>query len=96
MSRRRKILVPEASEALEQLKKKVMSQEGFHVEGLAANQVKYEVANEMGIPFEKGYNGNLKSAEAGKIGGKMGGSMVREMVKMAEEQLKKGDNSGKE
>ncbi|HBI03828.1 MAG TPA: alpha/beta hydrolase [Paenibacillaceae bacterium] len=96
MARRRRPLVPEAGEALDQLKKKVMAREGINVAHLPANKVKYEVAEEMGIPLKEGDNGNLKSAEAGKIGGKMGGSMVREMIKMAQEQLEKDNPPGKQ
>ena len=32
-------------------------------------QMKYEVANEVGVNLKQGYNGDLKSYEAGKIGG---------------------------
>lgn len=52
---------------------------------------KYEVAQETGIPLQKGYNGELKSREAGVIGGhmggKIGGNMVREMIKAYEASL---------
>jgi hypothetical protein len=59
------------------------------------NNAKYEVANELGIPLKHGYNGDLTSREAGRIGGriggKIGGNMVRKMVEYAETQMK---NSG--
>lgn len=48
---------------------------------------KYEVARELGIPLNKGYNGNIRASDAGKIGGAIGGNMVKEMVRMAEQQL---------
>ena len=48
-----------------------------------------EVAKELGIPLKEGYNGKLTSEEAGKVGGRIGGSMVKELVKMAQENLKK-------
>lgn len=51
------------------------------------NKGKYEIANELGIPLNKGYNGNIKASDAGKIGGAIGGNMVKEMVRMAEQQL---------
>lgn len=51
------------------------------------NKDKYEVANELGIPLNKGYNGNITASDAGKIGGAIGGNMVKEMVRMAEQQL---------
>jgi len=50
---------------------------------------KYEIAREIGIPLKNGDNGDLTSKEAGKIGGKIGGNMVRDMVKFAEQRLKK-------
>lgn len=51
---------------------------------------KFEVAQDLGIPLKKGYNGELTAKQAGKIGGNIGGSMVKEMVKMAEQHLNKG------
>lgn len=33
------------------------------------DQMKYEIANEVGVNLKQGYNGDLKSWEAGKIGG---------------------------
>ena len=50
----------------------------------AMEQFKYEVANEIGVPLKKGYNGDLTSREAGSIGGEM----VRRMIKKQEEQMK--------
>ncbi|WP_019412538.1 alpha/beta-type small acid-soluble spore protein [Paenisporosarcina sp. TG20] len=89
MARKNKILVPEAREALNQLKDKVMEAKGYNVNSTQSEDVKYEVANELGIPLNKGYNGKLTSEQAGKIGGPIGGNMVKEMVKMAQEQLSK-------
>lgn len=89
MARRNKILVPEAREALNHLKNKVMEAKGYNVSSAQSEDVKYEVANELGIPLNKGYNGKLTSEQAGKIGGPIGGNMVKEMVKMAQEQLSK-------
>ena len=37
----------------------------------ALNQMKYEIANELGINLKKGYNGDLPSRQAGYIGGYM-------------------------
>lgn len=31
--------------------------------------MKYEVAKEVGVPLKQGYNGDITSREAGKIGG---------------------------
>lgn len=35
----------------------------------AFNRMKYEVANELGVTLNEGYNGNLTSRDAGRIGG---------------------------
>lgn len=32
-------------------------------------QMKYEVAREVGVPLKQGYNGDITAREAGKIGG---------------------------
>lgn len=37
----------------------------------AMENMKQEVANELGITLNKGYNGNLSSKDAGHIGGNM-------------------------
>ena len=42
----------------------------------AMENMKYEVARELGVTLNKGYNGNLSSKDAGHIGGQM----VRKMV----------------
>jgi hypothetical protein len=82
MARRNKILVPEAREALDVLKAKVVNTQD-------PNDAKFEAAAEAGVPLSKGYNGRLTSEQAGKVGGRLGGSMVREMIKMAQEQMQK-------
>ena len=40
------------------------------------NDMKYEIANELGVDLKKGYNGHLTAREAGSIGG----SMVKRMI----------------
>lgn len=75
MSRRRRPLVPTARNGLDVLKAQVA-----HVAD--PNQAKYEVARELHIPLQHGYNGNLSSHDAGRVGGRLGGSMVKEMVRM--------------
>lgn len=83
MSRRRnKILVPEARHGLDALKAKVANTGN-------PEDAKFEAADEVGVPLKKGYNGQLTSEQAGKVGGRLGGSMVRELVKMAQENLAK-------
>jgi len=80
MSRRNKILVPEARGGLDELKARLINVP-------KSTNVKYEVAKEQGVLFNSEDNGNMKAKDAGKIGGSIGGNMVREMVKMAEHEL---------
>ncbi len=89
MARNNKILVPEARTGLDQLKARVMKDKGYQVNPEKPDNVKYEIAREQGIPLKEGYNGQLTSEQAGKIGGPIGGNMVKEMIKMAQEQMKK-------
>ncbi|WP_313804406.1 alpha/beta-type small acid-soluble spore protein [Cytobacillus sp.] len=87
--RKRRPLVPESREALDQLKNQVMKNKGYPINQDNPDQVKYEVANEVGVPLQKGYNGSLTSKEAGKVGGEIGGNMVKELVRMAQEQMRR-------
>ena len=89
MASKNRILVPDARQALDRLKADVMQAQGYDVDKSEPNNVKYEVANELGIPLSEGYNGKLTSEQAGKIGGPIGGNMVKEMVRMAQEQMLK-------
>jgi small acid-soluble spore protein D (minor alpha/beta-type SASP) len=82
MAKRNRILVPEAKKALDELKANIANSQ-------SPDSAKFEVAEELGVPLKEGYNGGLTSHQAGKIGGKLGGSMVRELVKMAQENLSK-------
>ncbi|MBS4172979.1 alpha/beta-type small acid-soluble spore protein [Bacillus sp. FJAT-49736] len=86
--RNRQTLVPGVRRALDEFKGEVMAKQGYKVDPQDPNNVKYEVAREQGIPLKKGYNGSLSSEEAGKVGGPIGGNMVKEMIRMAQEQLK--------
>ncbi len=49
----------------------------------AMNNLKYEVANELGITLNQGYNGNIASKDAGHIGGQM----VKKMIAAQERQM---------
>ncbi|MES1040044.1 MULTISPECIES: alpha/beta-type small acid-soluble spore protein [Peribacillus] len=82
MARRRKILVPEARKGLDDLKAKVAGTKN-------PDEAKFEVAKEIGVPLKNDYNGELTSKQNGKIGGKLGGGMVKELIKMAQENLGK-------
>jgi small acid-soluble spore protein D (minor alpha/beta-type SASP) len=80
MVNKRKILVPEAQKGLDQLKAKIANSQ-------TPQDAKFEIAEEVGVPLKKGYNGGLTSHQAGKVGGRLGGSMVRELVRMAQEDM---------
>lgn len=50
----------------------------------ALDQMKYEVAQEIGVPLSpSGYNGNLATRDAGSIGG----NITKRLVQMAEQSL---------
>lgn len=51
----------------------------------AMEQFKYEVANEIGVPLKKGYNGDLTSAQNGYVGGYMVKKMIEAQEKMMAE-----------
>ena len=49
----------------------------------ALNKFKYEVANEVGVNLKEGYNGDISSRDAGRIGG----NMVKKMVQKYENEM---------
>ncbi|MCD8239137.1 MAG: alpha/beta-type small acid-soluble spore protein [Clostridiales bacterium] len=49
----------------------------------AMEDFKYEVANEIGVPLKKGYNGDLTSAQNGYVGG----YMVKKMIEAQEKEM---------
>lgn len=89
MGRNNRILVPDARKQLDQLKTNVMKAKGYTLDDEQPDAVKFEIAKEFGIPLSEEYNGNLTSEQAGKIGGQIGGTMVKEMIRLAQEQLAK-------
>lgn len=91
MARNNKILVPDARKGLDKLKAEVMKEQGYDVNVENPDIVKYEIADELGIRLKKGYNGKITAEKAGKIGGPIGGNMVREMVRLAQEQMMKNN-----
>ena len=48
------------------------------------NKFKYEVASEVGVNLKNGYNGDISSRDAGRIGG----NMVKKLIQQAESQMK--------
>ncbi len=51
--------------------------------GQALDQMKFEVAQSLGVQLNQGYNGDLPTREAGRIGG----NITRQLVQIAEQQL---------
>jgi len=80
--RRRRYVFPNTD--LTPIKRTVARNYGFFGD---PDEVKYHIAQQLNIPLTPGYNGELPSREAGRVGGNIGGPMVREMIRFAEEQL---------
>ena len=54
-----------------------------------AIDLKYEVADELGVPLSNGYNGDLTAKQNGSVGG----YMVKKMIEAQERQMAgKGEN----
>jgi len=49
----------------------------------ALDKFKYEVASEVGVNLKDGYNGDLSSRDAGRIGG----NMVKKMIQQVENNM---------
>ena len=49
----------------------------------ALNNMKYEVAEQLGVNLKKSYNGDLTSKENGYVGG----YMVKRLIEQAEKQM---------
>ncbi|MBE5768482.1 MAG: alpha/beta-type small acid-soluble spore protein [Clostridiales bacterium] len=49
----------------------------------ALNDMKFEIARELGVNLKQGYNGDLSSRENGYVGG----YMVKRLIEQAEKQL---------
>lgn len=57
----------------------------------ALDDLKFEIAGELGIELKEGDNGDIKARDAGRIGG----SMVRELIREGEKNLSgNGRNNG--
>ncbi|MCM3633324.1 MULTISPECIES: alpha/beta-type small acid-soluble spore protein [Paenibacillus] len=85
--RRRSYAVPNVQQAMQQFKADVMRNEGYTVDPARPDDVKFEVAKELGVPLQPYDNGHLTTEDVGHIGGKIGGSMVKEMIRLAQERL---------
>ena len=49
----------------------------------ALDNMKFEIARELGINFKQGYNGDLSSRDNGYVGG----YMVKRLIEQAEKQM---------
>ncbi|HOV69158.1 MAG TPA: alpha/beta-type small acid-soluble spore protein [Clostridia bacterium] len=49
----------------------------------AMENMKYEIASQVGVNLNKGYNGDILSKDAGRIGGQM----VKKMISEVERQM---------
>lgn len=88
--RRNRLLVPEAREALDRLKCEVVEQKGSSPQALCStnpNDIKFTVADQVGVPLSRGDNGDLRAREAGKVGGQLGGPMVKRLIELAQQQM---------
>lgn len=85
--RRRKYAVPAVEQSMQAFKAEVMRKDGYAVDPQRPDDVKYEVAKELGVPLKPSGNGQLTTEDAGHIGGKIGGSMVKEMIRLAQQKL---------
>ena len=50
----------------------------------ALDKFKQEVASEVGVNLKQGYNGDISSKDAGRVGG----NMVRKLIQQAENNMK--------
>jgi small acid-soluble spore protein D (minor alpha/beta-type SASP) len=89
--RKRRYAVPGVEQEMQTFKANIMKHEGYSVDPNRPDDVKYEVAKELGVPLQPYNNGGLTTESVGHVGGKIGGSMVREMVRLAQEQLANRD-----
>ncbi|CAM4383281.1 alpha/beta-type small acid-soluble spore protein [Paenibacillus alkaliterrae] len=91
--RNRSYVVPGAKKGMQAFKADVMKNEGYAVNMNRPDDVKYEVAKELGVPLQTGGNGGLSTESVGHVGGKIGGPMVREMIRLARQQLTNREDS---
>jgi len=87
MARRKNYVVPGVEQQMQAFKAEVMKREGYAVDPNRPHDVKYEVAKELGVPLRPNDNGQLTTEAAGQIGGKIGGSMMKEMIRLAQQQI---------
>jgi len=84
-NRRRKLLVPEAREALDRIMADVMNT-------MTPEEAKFESARRQNVPLTTGDNSQLTAEQAGKVGGPIGGQMVKKLIALAQMQMMNGQN----
>jgi hypothetical protein len=84
-NRRRKLLVPEAREALDLIKSQVMNT-------ATPEEAKFESARRQNVPLTHGDNSQLTAEQAGKVGGPIGGQMVKKLIALAQMQMMNEQN----
>ncbi len=77
----------EVAEELAHFPNQIQNEQQFQQ---VVDNFKFEVAQELGIPLNRGYNGDIRARDAGRIGGWIGGKMVRRMIQFAEQQMANG------
>jgi small acid-soluble spore protein D (minor alpha/beta-type SASP) len=90
--RKRRLLVPEAREALERLKQSVVVEKLNDTAAASRGRVENSArvaAKSVGIPYKTGDNGDMKARDAGTIGGHIGGPMVKRLIEIAKQELVK-------
>ena len=61
----------------------------------ALEEMKLEIANELGIETSNKYGSNNTSQDNGQLGGRVGGQMSKRLVEMGQQALLKKYNSKK-
>ncbi|SFI95757.1 small, acid-soluble spore protein, alpha/beta type [Thermoflavimicrobium dichotomicum] len=84
MARRKKRqpLVPEARQELDQLQVKLINQ-ALGTQAKNPEEMKMEMAKQLGILYNQQGNEDMKAKDAGKIGGAIGGQLVKKLVQMS-------------
>lgn len=57
------------------------------------DQMKYEIANQVGVNLKQGYNGDIAARDAGKIGGNIVKKVFESFTGNSYQVEKKGDTS---
>lgn len=93
MARRKRILVPGAKDALDELKRQVIQDQSHSTDPVQRTRSESPgmkaMAEAKGIPYSDSDNGELTTRQAGKLGGSVGGPMVKRLILLAEQNLER-------